>query len=80
MVQPVKGEHVVTESATVRTLDLATMTVADTEFSSEEVTLRARRDGVRGDEDDDAVKAGAGRAPRVSPNDPSSSKTTARDR
>ena len=60
MVQPVKGEHVVTESATVRTLDLATMTVADTEFSSEEVTLRARRDGVRGDEDDDAVKAGAG--------------------
>lgn len=60
MVQPVKGEHVVTESATVRTLDLSTMTVADTEFSSEEVILRARRDGRRGDEDDDAVKAGAG--------------------
>jgi protein arginine N-methyltransferase 3 len=56
----VKGEHVVTTSAEVRSLDLSTMTAADTEFSSAEFLLTARADGRRGDEPDDAVKAGRG--------------------
>ena len=60
VVCPVKGEHVVTTSAEVQSLDMATMTVADTEFSSAEYTLTARADGKRGDEPDPEVKAGAG--------------------
>ena len=60
VVCPVKGEHVVTTSALVQSLDCATMTVADTEFSSAEYMLTARTDGRRGDERDDEVKAGAG--------------------
>ena len=61
VVHGVKGAHVCTTDGTVKSLDLATMTVLDTEFSSEEVLITARTDGVRGDENDDSVKAGGGR-------------------
>jgi protein arginine N-methyltransferase 3 len=60
VVCPVKGDHVVTSSAEVRSLDMATMTVADTEFSSGEYVLTARADGTRGDELDAEVQAGKG--------------------
>ena len=61
VVCPVKGEHVVTSSAEVQRLDLATMTVKDTEFTSSECVLTARGDGVRGDEEDASARAGGGR-------------------
>ena len=60
VVHGVKGAHVCTTDGVVKSLDLATMTVLDTEFSSEEVLITARTDGVRGDENDDSVKAGGG--------------------
>ena len=47
VVHGVKGAHVCTTDGLVKSLDLATMTVLDTEFSSEEVLITARTDGVR---------------------------------
>ena len=61
VVHGIKSAHVCTTDGVVKSLDLATVTVLDTEFSSEEVTITARTDGVRGDENDDSVKAGGGR-------------------
>ena len=60
MVTPMKGAHACTDAATVKRLDLCSIAVDDLEFTSAWVDLAARSDGVRGDEDDASVKAGAG--------------------
>jgi len=59
-VAPVKGEHVVTESAEVKRLDLSIVTVKELDFTSCEVELVPRADGIRGDEHDPSVTAGKG--------------------
>ena len=60
IVAPVKGAHVVTDSREIRRLDLATVAAKDLDFTAAEVVLAARTDGVRGDEVDASVAAGAG--------------------
>ena len=60
IVAPVKGAHVVTDSREIRRLDLATVAAKDLDFTAAEVVLAARTDGVRGDEVDASVTAGAG--------------------
>ena len=60
IVAPVKGAHVVTDSQEIRRLDLATVAAKDLDFTAAEVVLAARTDGVRGDEVDASVAAGAG--------------------
>ena len=61
VVHGVKSSHVCTTDGVVKYLDLATMSALDTEFSSDTVLVVARADGIRGDENDDVVKAGGGR-------------------
>ena len=60
IVAPVKGAHVVTDSREIKRLDLATVAAKDLDFTAAEVVLVARTDGVRGDEPDSSVTAGAG--------------------
>ena len=60
IVAPVRGAHVVTDSREIRRLDLATVAAKDLDFTAAEVVLAARTDGVRGDEVDASVTAGAG--------------------
>ena len=60
IVAPVRGAHVVTDSREIRRLDLATVAAKDLDFTAAEVVLAARTDGVRGDEVDASVAAGAG--------------------
>ena len=60
IVAPVKGAHVVTDSAEIKRLDLASVTAKELDFTAQEVVLAARTDGVRGDEVDASVTAGAG--------------------
>ena len=70
VVHGVKGAHVCTTDGTVKSLDLATMTVLDTEFSSEEVLITARTDGVRETKTTTASRRAAAAAPPVSPSAP----------
>ena len=60
IVAPVKGAHVVTDSREIKRLDLATVAAKDLDFTAAEVVLVARTDGVRGDEPDSSIAAGAG--------------------
>ena len=60
IVAPVKGAHVVTDSAEIKRLDLASVTAKELDFTAREVVLAARTDGIRGDEVDASVTAGAG--------------------
>ena len=60
VVAPVKGAHCVTSSREIKRLDLSTVSVNDLDFTCGTVTLVARSDGIRGDEHDKQVTAGAG--------------------